>query len=116
MHGTGREKRNRTIPFLQGFAAALLLIHVGGPAMAGEPAKIAQADEPRAFRRHESPFTGFLCEPREIAAEAEYAVTFSRAYAPDTATRMRGADLQRLNIETPDRPGSFLVEYARVRP
>ena len=67
-----------------------------------------------AFRRHQSPYTGLTCALREIEADAEYEVTVSPGYAPNPSTRMKGADLQGIELSVGEMPGSVLVEYRKV--
>ncbi len=67
-----------------------------------------------AFRRDESPYTGFECALREIDADADYEVTFSSAYEPSPPGRMTGDQLRSTTLPIPARPGSLLVEYRRL--
>ena len=66
-----------------------------------------------AFRRHQSPYAGYDCELRGLEPAAEYTVTQAGAYEPSPPVTMRGADLQRLRVQIPERPGSVVVEYRR---
>ena len=67
-----------------------------------------------AFRRHESPYSGYDCELREIDPNATYRVTEAHTYERSKARRVSGAALQHLPLSIGDRPGSVVVEYARV--
>jgi alpha-galactosidase len=69
-----------------------------------------------AFRRHASPYTAFAGELREVDSAAAYNVMISRTYEPAAPTRMNGADLQHLNLEIAERPGSLIIEYNRTGP
>lgn len=64
-----------------------------------------------AFRRHQSPFTGFMCDLREINNDADYEVTVSQGYTPEPVRMMKGAELRRINLDIREMPGSLLVEY-----
>ncbi len=65
------------------------------------------------FRRHQSPFTGFACALHEIDADASYDVTISPGYTPNPNTTINGADLQVIELNIPETPGSVLLEYRR---
>ncbi len=67
-----------------------------------------------AFRRDESPYTGFACDLREIDPDAEYEVTHSAGYEPSPPQRIAGEQLRSLEVEIADRPGSLVVEYKRL--
>lgn len=67
-----------------------------------------------AFRRHESPYTGFTCALQEIDAEADYEVTVSTDYTPAPGKTMRGRDLYSIVIDIGNVPGSALLEYRRL--
>ncbi len=64
-----------------------------------------------AFRRHESPYTGFTCALHEIDAEREYGVTVSSDYTPAPATTMTGTELRAVVLNTNKAPDSLLLEY-----
>ena len=66
-----------------------------------------------AFRRHQSPFTGFVCALHEIDADATYDVSFSPGYTPNPSTTMKGADLRVIELNIREMPGSVLLEYKR---
>ena len=66
-----------------------------------------------AFRRHQSPFTGFACALYEIDVDATYDVSISPGYTPDPSTAMNGADLRVIELKIPETPGSVLLEYRR---
>ena len=67
-----------------------------------------------AFRRPESPYTGFSLEGlRGIEPEAEYEVTVSHSYAPEPVLRMPGAGLLKYAAEIHERPGALVVEYKK---
>jgi alpha-galactosidase len=67
-----------------------------------------------AFRRQRSPYATFVCDLRQIDPRAEYEVTLAYGYEPAAPLRMRGSDLQHYAIEIAERPGSLLLEYAKV--
>jgi alpha-galactosidase len=64
-----------------------------------------------AFRRHQSPYTGFTCALREIDADANYEVTESISYTPAASKTMTGADLRAVVLNIAEAPGSVLLEY-----
>jgi alpha-galactosidase len=68
-----------------------------------------------AFRRHESPYSGYDCHLREIDPAANYQVTMYHGYEPEKPVTMRGSDLARLSVAIGECPGSVLVEYKAVR-
>ena len=47
-----------------------------------------------AFRRHQSPYTGFACSLNAIDPEANYEVTISPGYTPNPSQTMKGAELR----------------------
>ncbi len=67
-----------------------------------------------AFRRDESPYTGFGCALREIDPGAEYEVTLSAGYEPSGPQRMRGEQLQSPRLEIDEHPDSLVVEYKHL--
>jgi alpha-galactosidase len=67
-----------------------------------------------AFRRHQSPYGCFVCALHEVDVAADYEVTLSRCYEPNTPVRMKGAQLRSLKVEIDEEPGSLVVEYKRV--
>jgi alpha-galactosidase len=67
-----------------------------------------------AFRRPQSPYASFVCDLREIDAEADYEVTRSPSYRRQKPVTMEGAKLQRLKAEIDECPGAVVVEYRRV--
>lgn len=64
-----------------------------------------------AFRRHESPYTSFVCDLHEIDPKAEYEVTLANTYDLSEPVKMEGIELQHLKAEIDDCPGSILIEY-----
>lgn len=64
-----------------------------------------------AFRRHQSPYTGMQCAPREIVAERDYEVTVSSGYTPNPSRIMTGAELRAVALDIDDAPGSVILEY-----
>ncbi len=68
------------------------------------------------FRRHHSPFSTFQCRVKGIDPESTYEVTRSLTYQPEPPVEMKGADLQRINLEILDMPGSVVLEYKKVPP
>ncbi|MBX7259542.1 MAG: NPCBM/NEW2 domain-containing protein [Candidatus Hydrogenedentes bacterium] len=67
-----------------------------------------------AFRRHRSPYTALKCALHEIDADAEYEVVFSPGYSPNPSVKMKGADLQAIELKIDEMPGSLLVEYRKL--
>ena len=67
-----------------------------------------------AFRRHESPYSGFTAELREIDRTADYDVMRSPGYEPSAPVRVRGADVAKLKIDIDEHPGSIVIEYKKV--
>lgn len=68
-----------------------------------------------AFRRHQSPFTGFQCSLHEIDNTAEYEVTLSPGYTPNPPVTLKGPDLRTIALDIDTAPGSVLLEYRKVR-
>ncbi len=64
-----------------------------------------------AFRRHQSPYTGFTCALRDIDPEANYEVTISPNYTPNPSATMKGDALRAVALNIDEVPGSVLVEY-----
>ncbi len=64
-----------------------------------------------AFRRHQSPYTGFTCALNEIDPAADYEVILSPGYIPGAARTMKGADLCGIVLDIDKAPGSVLLEY-----
>jgi len=67
-----------------------------------------------AFRRPQSPYASFVCDLREIDAEADYEVTQSSSYRRQKPVSMKGAALRLLKVEIDERPGAVVVEYRNV--
>jgi alpha-galactosidase len=68
-----------------------------------------------AFRRHLSPFCAFDCDLRGIDPKATYSVRRSAGYTRGKAETMTGAQLAKLQVTVPSKPGSVVVEYARLK-
>jgi len=68
-----------------------------------------------AFRRHQSPYASFICNPDEIDPATNYEVTQAHTYEPSQPVIMKGAELQRFKAEIDDCPGSLVIEYKKVR-
>jgi alpha-galactosidase len=69
-----------------------------------------------AFRRPRSPYTGFaLHDIRSIEPEAEYEITESSGYEQGKPSRMRGDAMLKHAVTIPERPGSVIVEYSKVK-
>ena len=68
-----------------------------------------------AFRRHESPYTGYACRLREIDDGADYDVTLSYGYNRGPVTLMKGAALRSIALTVDTAPGSVLLEYCRQK-
>jgi alpha-galactosidase len=68
-----------------------------------------------AFRRDTSPYRTFDTALHEIAPDAKYDVTFYHTYSPEKNMLLSGSDLQHLELQIDDYPGSLLVEYRRVK-
>ncbi len=64
-----------------------------------------------AFRRHQSPYTGFTCALREIEPDRDYAVTLSPGYSPTPVKTMKGAELCGIVLNIASAPESLLLEY-----
>ena len=64
-----------------------------------------------AFRRHQSPYTGFTCALREIDADANYDVIVSPGFATTPSKTMKGADLRAVVLSIDEAPDSVLLEY-----
>ena len=69
-----------------------------------------------AFRRHESPDAEFSAAVREIDPAADYEITLAYTYEPSAPKHVKGADLAKLKLTIPERPGSVLIEYRRLKP
>jgi alpha-galactosidase len=67
------------------------------------------------LRRHRSPFPDLEIGLERIDASAEYEVSMSQGYAEEPRTRMAGSELADLSIAIPEKPGSLLLRYTRVR-
>ena len=67
-----------------------------------------------AFRRHESPYTGYTAHLREIDEKANYSVTEYYDYTPSRPKKMKGADLRQLNVNIDTCPGSVVIEYRKA--
>lgn len=67
-----------------------------------------------AFRRHQSPYTGFTCALRGIDDTAEYEVTVSSGYVPGSPKIMKGEELRGIVINISEMPGSALAEYRKL--
>lgn len=67
-----------------------------------------------AFRRDQSPYTGFTGLFQEIDADASYEVILSRGYTPEPVTIMQGARLRTIELRIEQVPGSVLLEYRRL--
>jgi len=68
-----------------------------------------------AFRRHQSPYASFICNPHEIDPEADYEVTQAHTYELSQPMMMKGAELQWFKAEIDHCPGSLVIEYRRLR-
>jgi hypothetical protein len=64
-----------------------------------------------AFRRHQSPYTGFTCVLREIDADANYDVAVSPGYTTTPSKTMKGAGLRAVVLNIDEAPDSVLLEY-----
>ncbi|MCC7261680.1 MAG: alpha-galactosidase [Candidatus Latescibacteria bacterium] len=67
-----------------------------------------------AFRRHQSPYTGYACHLRQLDPQAEYEVTTYHTYDAEAPAVLPGAALEGLELQIPEQPGSVLVEYRRL--
>lgn len=65
-----------------------------------------------AYRRHESPFTGFQCALHGIDDGINYAVTLSSGYNRGSVLTMKGAELRSTAIQIDEKPGAVLLEYS----
>ncbi len=64
-----------------------------------------------AFRRHQSPYTGFTCALKEIDPGASYEVILSPGYASTPAKTLTGSDLRAVVLSMDKAPDSLLLEY-----
>ena len=67
-----------------------------------------------AFRRNESPYTGYVAYLREIDEKANYIVIESYDYTPSSPKKMKGSDLQQLKVNIDACPGSVVIEYRKA--
>jgi alpha-galactosidase len=67
-----------------------------------------------AFRRHQSPYAAYTAELRGLDPAADYELTRSLDYRPQSPVRMKGSELQRLRIDLDQRPGSVILEYRKL--
>ena len=68
-----------------------------------------------AFRRHESPYSGFSCALREIEDETTYKVILSTDYSPASEKTMSGDELRAVALTIDQAPGSIIMEYRRLQ-
>ncbi len=68
------------------------------------------------FRRHRSPFIARECTLRGIDPSATYDVTRSVGYEPEPPVRISGGELQKLNLEITEMPGSVVLQYRKLKP
>ncbi|MEI6390322.1 MAG: NPCBM/NEW2 domain-containing protein [Verrucomicrobiota bacterium] len=68
-----------------------------------------------AFRRDKSPYGSYNCQLREIDPSVTYQVTMYPGYAAEKPITMTGSDLEKLNVEINESPGSVIVEYQRLK-
>ena len=52
---------------------------------------------------------------REIDPSATYQVTMYPTYAAEKPITMNGSDLEKLNVEINESPGSVIVEYQQLK-
>ncbi len=64
-----------------------------------------------AFRRHQSPYTGFACALKEIDPAGDYETTFSPGYSPAPAKTMKGEELRTIVLNIDKAPDAVLLEY-----
>jgi alpha-galactosidase len=69
-----------------------------------------------AFRRHNSPYSSYVCQLREINPKSRYMVTYSYDFIRSKPVEMKGKDLQQLDVKLSDCPGSVIVEYKILEP
>ena len=67
-----------------------------------------------AFRRPKSYYTSYECMLYDINKDARYEVTEYLGYKSSKPFIISGAELSKLEISIPDRPGSMIVEYKKV--
>lgn len=67
-----------------------------------------------AFRRPGAPEAVYNCALRDIDPTANYEVTPSPGYEPQSPIRMDGTALATFKAEITEQPGSLLVEYRQV--
>ena len=67
-----------------------------------------------AFRRHQSPYTSFICDLHEIDPEGDYEVTQAHTYTPSQPVKIKGAKLRQFKLEIDHCPGSLMLEYKKA--
>ena len=67
-----------------------------------------------AFRRDQSPYTGFKCNLCEINDETEYEVILSTGYMPSPIKSIKGVELHAITLNIDETPGSVLLEYRPI--
>ncbi len=68
-----------------------------------------------AFRRHRSAYDSYRAALHEIDPAALYDLSYYYDYVPAKQVKMLGAELQHLELEIHDEPGSLLVEYKKAK-
>ena len=68
-----------------------------------------------AFRRDQSPESSCGCRLREIDPAAHYTVSLYCTYELEETTTVMGSELQDLQVNISERPGSVIIEYAASR-
>ena len=67
------------------------------------------------FRRHRSPFPSVEIGLECIVPGADYQVSMSPGYAEGPGSRMSGSELANLSVTIPEKPGSLLLRYTRLK-
>ncbi|MBQ9358738.1 MAG: hypothetical protein IJT95_04275, partial [Abditibacteriota bacterium] len=67
------------------------------------------------FRREDCPFCGVELAFRDIDEDADYTVSLYETYDLQETKTVKGSELKRFTALIREKPGSLLIEYARVK-
>ncbi|MBQ9358456.1 MAG: NPCBM/NEW2 domain-containing protein [Abditibacteriota bacterium] len=67
------------------------------------------------FRREECPWSGIDVPFKAIDENARYRISLYETYDLKETGEVSGKELQNLNVVIADKPGSLLIEYARIK-
>ena len=67
------------------------------------------------FRREECPYSGIDVPFRAIDENARYRISLYETYDLKETREVSGKELAGLNVVIGDKPGSMLIEYAKVK-